>query len=292
MNTLDARSIALLTKRGIAGHVAAERFVNDFLAYSVYFETRAYGTVDEMLDLLEDESNLTDSSILKTNWCKNISELISPRLRCNDLFMKLFEVLLMNKGKGVGVGELVLPLILSNYRFSNESDGIFYDNGEKNFVEIKNNGASLKPVKTGVTEKGLVDQLNEKYFNGNAPGYLGEKMFQKHVESVKDPELYRNYFQELYVGCDQDDLNDMVDEIKECYREKESFCRAVGKFALKQYQKVDGWTNILYIDADTMKIVNIADTTNIDELKLRFSPKLIRKKDTQAIADGYVNVRI
>ena len=71
-----------------------------------------------------------------------------------------------------------------------------------------------------------------------------------------------------------------------------AFNNVVGKFALKNYQRVDGWNNILYIDDEKMTVVNIADVEDIDGLGLKFTPKFKRGGDTQAIADGYVNVRI
>ena len=41
-----------------------------------------------------------------------------------------------------------------------------------------------------------------------------------------------------------------------------------------------------------MEIVNISDPSDIDFLNLKFIPKFKRGGDTQAIADGYVNVKI
>jgi hypothetical protein len=178
-------------------------------------------------------------------------------------------------------------LILSNYRFSNESDGVF--DGDKK-VEIKKNGASLKPVRTGVTDKGLVDQLNAKYWNGTVPGKTSMKLFERHLSTVTDPMRYADYFRELYVGCDTESLAKEV--IEGAYRDPNKFNTALGKFALREYQKVDGWNNIIYIDSDSWKVVNICDPSSVDSLKLNFSPVMRRGKDTQAIADGYVNVRI
>ncbi len=50
--------------------------------------------------------------------------------------------------------------------------------------------------------------------------------------------------------------------------------------------------NIFYINDVKMTLVNIADVEDIDGLDLKFDPKFKRGKDTQAISDGYVNVRI
>lgn len=283
---LETRIDTLLQKRGIVGHTAAERFIEDFKAYLCYYATKFDVLAEDTVALLENDENLLSNRILYTNFRADIADLISTPLREDPIFPHLFKKLVDNKGKGVGVGELALPLIIAGYSFSNDSDGIM-DNGDK--VEIKKNGASLKPVKTGLTDKGLVDTLNKKYWNGTVPGMKSAKKFEAHLTEVKDPTQYAAYFAELYVGCD---VTELATEVMEGYRTAQRFNNAVGKFALKNYKRVDGWNNILYIDDEKMTVVNIADVENIDGLGLKFSPKLARGKDTQAIADGYVNVTI
>ena len=282
-----ARADTLLARRGIAGHTAADRFVSDFKAYLVYFDATSIGSANTTLNLLEDDRNLTDNSTLNSNFKKKLVDLISPALNQDAIFPQLFKVLLGNKGKGVGAGELALPLILSGYRFSNKSDGVL-STGAK--VEIKKSGASLKPVKRGIPGQydGLADELNKKYFKGKKPG-MKRNLFQEHIDTVTDPSVYRDYLRELYVGCDTTEL---AEEVIKVYKDAEKFNTAVGKFALKEYQKVDGWRNIIFIDDEKDLVVNIIDIDDIDSLKLRFSPKMSRAKDTQAIADGYVNVNI
>lgn len=282
---IQDRARNLLENRGIEGHVSAVRFVEDFIHYLISYDALGFGDAEDTLSLLENDDNLTDGNILNTNFRKDFEELISISLRNDPIFSLLYPVLLNNKGKGVGVGELLLPLILSNYRFSNDSDGMLNGNQK---VEIKADGASLKPVPTGVTEKGLVDILNKKYFKGTTPGMTAKKNFQAHLATVTDPSLYEGYFKELYVGCDTTAL---YEEVAKVYMDPKKFNLAVGKFALKEYQKTDGWNNILFIDCEKLKVVNIADTDNVDG-GLKFSPKLKRARDTQAIADGYVNVKI
>ena len=292
----------LLERRGIVGHRAAKRFAEDFKAYIIRFDVEGLGNAEDTLSLLENDSNLTDSNILFTNFRCTLSSLVSQPLKEDGIFPKLFSVLMDNNGKGIGAGELALPLILANYRFSTVSDGVFNGN-EK--TEIKKNGASLKPVKTGLTEKGLVDQLNKKYWSGTVPGKKSKKLFEQHRASVADPELYASYFEELYVGCDIGDLCSEV--VTGAYRDCKSFNTAVGKFALREYQRVDGWTNIMFIDAgdpekgpntkpgrraQDPEVVNIADVNSIEDLNLSFSPVMARNADSQAIADGYVNVNI
>jgi hypothetical protein len=282
---LEQRAEILLQKRGISGHVAAERFVKDFKAYLIYFDATGVGSADGTLSLLEDDSNLTDSKVLNTNFRKDLSNLISTKLKTDPVFMKLFLILLDNNGKGVGQGELALPMIFAGYSFSNDSDGMF--DGKK--VEVKKNGSSLKPVLTGLTEKGLVDRLNKQYWNGTVPGKKQKKLFQAHIAAVNSADDYFPYFTNLYVGCD---VTGLSEEVKTCYTDAEKFCEAVGKFALREYKRVDGWNNIIFIDGETQTVVNIADPDNLTGLDIKFSPVLARGKDTQAIADGYVNVSI
>lgn len=286
VSDIEKRIDLLLAKRGISGHTAARRFQSDFKAYLIYFATSGPGTAESTLDLLENDANLTDDAVLKNNFKKPLAELISPALQADPIFPRLFDVLLDNKGKGVGAGELALPLILRGYRFSNESDGRL-STGEK--VEVKKNGASLKPVKRGIPGQyeGLADDLNKKYFKGTKPGMRQPRLFDAHTEAVSDPAVYRDYLRELYIGCDTSAL---AEEVIRVYKDANKFNTAVGKFALREYQRVDGWQNIIFIDDEKGLIVNIRDLDDIDFLGLRFSPKMSRGRDTQAIADGYVNV--
>lgn len=283
---LETRIDNLLENRGIAGHTAADRFISDFKSYLCYYDSTTDGNAEYTLTLLENDANLVSNTVLYSNFRTTFDDLIPEILRQDIIFPLLFKKLIDNKGKGVGVGELALPLIIAGYSFSNDSDGVL-DNGAK--VEIKKNGASLKPVKTGLTDKGLVDKLNSKYFAGTVPGMKLRKKFDAHLATVADASVYADYFKELYVGCDTTEL---AEEVADCYTDAIAFNTAIGKFALKNYKRVDGWNNIIYIDDEKMTLVNIADVTDIDGLGLKFTPKFKRGGDTQAIADGYVNVGI
>lgn len=283
---LEERIDSLLIGRGIKGHVATDRFRQDFKAYLCYFDAVTDGDAETTLSLLEDESNLTSTDILSTNFRKSLWDLVSEKLKADIIFPRLFEVLLSNKGKGIGIGEMVLSLILCNYQFSVDNDGKY---GRNRRSELKKDGASLKPIEADVTKQGFVDELNDKYFEGHAPGMVRAKLFSEHVESVKNPEVYFDYFSELYPGCD---VTQLVEDVKRDYKDPRKFNTAVGKFALKRYKEVDKWDNIMYINDETMEVVNISDLSNIDSLNLKFTPKFKRGRDTQAIADGYVNVKI
>lgn len=293
LQDFENRSINLLTSRGIlpAKHDAAERFAGDFIAYGWLYHSK-FGTGQEMLDLLEDDSNLNPGTCFSTNFSGNLKDLIVSSLLENTTFAELLNVLVNNKAKGVGVGELVLPLLIAGWRFSNDSDGIH--NGEKK--EIKMNGASLKPVATGVTEKGLIDTLNTKYFNGLKPG-LG-KVHQNHVRfihTLKEHEqltTYIDYFTNLYPGKD---IKPMARQLLDNIQDLDAYNTILGKNVMKWYKDTDGWTSIVIIDPNTLDLVNVTDIDSVnteDNVQLAFRPVMSRGRDTQAVPDGYVNVSI
>jgi hypothetical protein len=293
LQEFERRSLELLTSRGIlpAKHDAADRFAGDFVAYGWLYHSK-FGTGNEMLNLLEDDSNLNPGDCFNTNFTGNLRDLVAEKLMQNTTFAELINVLVNNKAKGVGVGELVLPLLIAHWRYSNESDGLFRN--EKK--EIKNDGASLKPVKTGDTEKGLIDQLNEEYFKGKKPGL--KKVHGDHVAYIKSLskkqqlDCYTKYFSKLYPG---NDVNDMVKQLLENIDDLDAYNTILGKNVMKWYRTIDGWTSIVIIDPETFDIVNVADIDAVNtsgDVQLSFRPVMSRGNDTQAVPDGYVNVSI
>ena len=219
----------------------------------------------------------------------SFDEFIPDLLMNNKLFQYLYPVILRAKGKGIGEGELLMPLIIKDYRFTNTNDGEC--DGKR--IEMKKEGASLKAAKFDATKKGIVDELNNKFFNGKPPGKRRDKLFAEHVKEAKrNPEAYEGYFSALYPGADKHELKILTDYIKNNYENKEGVVSAIGKFVLKEYQKIDKWDTIIMIDSKRKTIVGISDVSDIESLGVRFAPQLARGGDTQAIADGYVNMSI
>jgi hypothetical protein len=286
------RSTALLTSRGIlpAIHDASGRFASDFIAYSWLYHSE-FNDGDKMLDLLDNDENLNPGTCFDSNFRGNLKDLVVPSLLENNTFANLLNILVNNKAKGVGVGELVLPLLISGWRFSNESDGSHH--GKKK--ELKMNGASLKPHNEE-TEKGLIDSLNKKYFGGAKPGLA--KVHDIHVKYIKSLKKYEqinayiNYYTELYPGRD---VNKLSMTLLENIETLQDYNTILGKAVMKWYQETDGWSSIIIIDPDTLEMVNVADIDSVNTdggVQLVFRPVMSRGKDTQAVPDGYVNVSI
>lgn len=278
---------ALMAKKNLVddNNVAVRRFALDFEAHA--FTAHAeFGDGERMLDLLSDGSNLFDGSNFDRNFKLNLNDFVKAELKSNKTFNKTIKILTTNKSKGVGIGELVLPLLVSNWVRNNESDGMV--NG--GIREVKNGeGASLKPVKTGLTNKGLVDELNAKYFDGLV---LGKKKHHATIMSkagLNSP-VYSTYFKELWPTANIDHLMKLLENMG---NDLAKFHSVLGRFILKEYQKIDGWKSIVLIHPETLDVVNIA---NVDDdscfENLSFKVRLSRQKDTQAVPDGYAVVQL
>ena len=280
---LRTRICALCKKKGIDSKELPETI----LAFMMLFKEEFGGDPENTLTLMEDDSNLTDISIFDENFRKDINDIISDNLKNDPIFPHLFEVIVNITTRSIGIGEYALAFILKDYSFSHgDNDGLH----KKGKTEVKKSNSSLKVIKTGITDKGLVDELNRKYFDGNKPGAYLKKDFLAHVASVSNPQKqYLDYFTELYPGVD---VTQLAEDLAECYTNKEEFNNVIGKFALKRYKEIDGWYNIFYFNPETKKVVNIVDVNNLNGLGLRFYPKLVRLNCTQAVADGYVDVKI
>lgn len=277
----------LLKKKNIVGdkNVAVKRFIMDFEAHA-FVRHAEFGDGMKMLELMSNEASLLDGAKFNANFALNLNDFVKTELSSNKTFRSVVKVLTTNKSKGVGIGELVLPLLVAGWVRTNGSDGTVLGAHR----EVKNgDGASLKPVKTGLTNKGLVDELNKKYFDGMV---LGKKQHAQIIEKYGDfsNDVYKQYFSELWPTAD---VNKLIELLKNVSKDVNMFHSVVGRFILKEYQKIDGWKSIVLVNPNTLDVVNISDVdddTCFD--KLHFSVRFSRMKDTQAVPDGYAVVQL
>lgn len=287
-NEFEQKCNELLTKRQLypSQHTAANRFCDDFKVYAWWYSE---SNPEELFNILSDDSLMVPSTKMNTNFTCNLKDLISPALKENQTFSSMLPTLVQSKGKGIGVGEMVLPLIIEGWTFATSGDG--YCLGGKR--EVKENGASLKPVETGVTEKGIIDKLNQKYFQGYKPGIA--KSHPKHAEYLSQfsndeiKQIYTNYFTELYPG---NNVTALSEEVASDYSSLNHFNWTLGKQVLQWYKTIDQWHSIVVIDPTSLDMMNIFDTVNIDESWVKFKSKMDRVRDTQAVPDGYVNISL
>lgn len=270
-------------KIGLVGCNCAEaRFAKDFVAH-VYLNHREHGDGVEMIKMLNDQKYLCDPKMFESYFHSTMFDMVHPDLAANKTFGAIIRVLIGNKSKGVGIGELLLPLIVNGWtRGKNEGDG-FVLGGKR---EVKNaDGASIKPIESNITNKGLVDTLNKKYMFGLAPGK------KKHAQLISElgknvTEVFVKYLKELWPTFD---TTDMIKELSKNWSDVNFFNTTVGRYMLAQYQKIDNWKSIVVVSVQRdLEIVNIPDPLNAKILdQISFSTRFSRMKDTQAVPDGY-----
>jgi hypothetical protein len=250
----------------------------------------------QALSLLEDDSTLLDSSHLLSNFRKPLWNLLDKKWRQDKIIVNILPFLINHSSKGIGKGEALIPFIIRESRIP-QKDVDAYIKGLGN-IEVKSASSvcSLKATGLNLTRKGLVDDLNKKYWNGTVPGKTRKGLFLKHFnEAKKSPNKYEEYFRDLYVGCDENNLSRLLQNIidERGYENPTAFNKALGYFALREYKRIDGWNSLVFVgEKEIVNICDVEDTNSIDSLNLSFAPILKRMSDGQNIPDGYVNIKI
>ena len=278
----------LLTKRKMmpSRKIGLQAFCKYFMAFAWEAHSRM-GDGFEMLDILIDDDKLIGGDQFNSNFVKKFEELYPASLKGNRSWQHLMPSLVAFKGKGLGVGELYLALVIQGWSFE-RTDGKGDGRVAGGIRELKNTGASLKPLAEAVR---VQDHLNKTVFKGNRAGPVSR--FDEHQAWIKqEPNaeaVYFEYFRQLYPGRD---VKDMAKKLAAAKTGRE-FYDIIGKEVLKWYKTVDNWNSLVIIDQDKMRIANIADVNNLSMFTdLKFDWKSERGGDTQAITDGYVNIKI
>lgn len=244
----------------------------------------------ELLDTLTDDENLSPAKELEQNFTGNINDILSDKVKNNKSLQKSMPRLLAFSAKGVGNGELILPLLIKGWTKTKSSDG----NLNGMHVEIKKfSGGSMKPNKKGSANNGHIDTLNKNLFGGNPPMQT-KKAHQEHIrtlDKIQDKkETYLKYLSQI-LDKEKNEVEPLAQELLENIADFKKCRRIYGTHVLKAYKEIDGFDIIMLIDPETGDIVSITDFENIPQC-VEFTPKMTRNDDTQAVPDGYVNIKV
>jgi hypothetical protein len=264
---------------------ATLKFIDTFISAA---ENSHYKHEDgyEMLDMLSNKDYLIDN--FSINVKDNLLNYIHADLLANKTFMDILKPLAQHNGKGVGKGEYLLGIILKEYKIL-DGDGDGNWGGKKNEVKsaTTSTSSSLKPIKTRVD---VIDKLNKKIFNNLEP------FSEAHVDNFKDHEnlkdLYSTYFKSLYKQWkDTPEMNKLVKDLVENIKNVKLCETILGNQVMKWYKEIEGFETIFIINNENYDFVIIEDFENIPNNILIFKPKMRRGGDSQAVPDGYVNIR-
>lgn len=288
LNDFKIKVNQLLTKRKMmpSKKIGLNAFCKHFLAHAWLAETEE-GDGSEMLDILLDDTKLIGGDQFNSNFIRKFEELYPEALKANRAWQHLMPALVQFKGKGLGVGELYLALVIQGWTFE-RTDGKGDGKVAGGIRELKNNGASLKPLAEAIR---IQDELNKTIFEGHRAGPVTK--FEDHQQWIKTKanpaEIYKQYFSKLYPGKAVDDMCNALATVKN----GSEFNKIIGNEVIKWYKEVDKWNSLIIIDQEKMLIGNIADVDDLSIFKnIKFEWKSERGGDTQAITDGYVNIRI
>jgi hypothetical protein len=284
----------LLTKRNMlpSKKVGLKAFAKHFFAHAWLAHSRE-GDGFEMLDVLLDDTQLVGGEVFNANFVLKFEEIYPEKLKNNRAWQYFLKDLIEFKGKGLGVGEMYLALVISGWTF--ERTGGKGDGRVAGGIrELKNNGASLKPLASkDAPPKKIQDHLNQTVFEGHRAGPITK--FDNHLNWIQSKpnaeKIYLEYFTQLYPGRNVAKMCKQLTKVKN----GKEFNNIIGQEVLRWYKEVDNWNSLVIIDQKNMSIANIADTSDAG-LKtfwnIKFEWKSERSGDTQAIPDGYVNITI
>lgn len=247
-----------------------------------------YGDGIDMLNILSDShrKNVYD---FDSNFKGNLMD-INPDLSNNKTWKDLIFTLIQTvKWKGVGSGEIVLPILIPGWEFlSTGSDGRFLSKER----EVKDGlfGGGIKAVLSDDHKdkggKGLIDDLNKKYWGGfpkrNKLGFLLS-------EIKKNPEKALEYYNELWGmrwDCSQL-VNDIikVDSVSE-------FEQIVGVYHLKWYKEMEGFGSLIVLNKKSLSLINIANPNKgIYNMGISVTQRMSRGGDSYAVPDGFTVIK-
>lgn len=278
----------LLTKKEMMGkkNIGLKDFCKYFTAFAWLAHTKG-GDGDAMIDILMDDDKLVGGDVFNTNFSLKFDQLYPKALEGNKAWKYLMPALVGFKGKGKGVGEMYLALVVQGWtidRVDGKGDGKVAGGTR----ELKKNGASLKPIAKAIR---VQDALNQTVFEGHRAGPVTN--FSEHREWIltksNGVDIYKEYFGKLYPGRNIDKLaEDLYNATTGA-----DFNNIIGRQVLEWYKDVDKWDSLIIVDQDKETIANIADVNNLSHLpNVKFEWKSERGGDTQALTDGYVNIKI
>ena len=287
----------LLTKRKMmpSKKIGLRAFCKYFMAFA-WTEHTKHGDGIEMIDILLNDDNLIGGEKFNSNFVLKFEDLYPDALKNNKTWQGLLPTLIEFKGKGLGVGELYLALVIQGWTFE-RTDGKGDGKVAGGIRELKKNGASLKPIHKALS----ADQelLNKSIFEGNRAGPINPNKrsqgqgFDKFINWLNNKsnkaEILNKYFTDLYTGRD---VSSMCEKLSNT-NDGKTFYNIIGQEVLKWYKEEDKWHSIVILDNEKNIIANIY---NVDDLsifkKIQFDWKSAPGKDTQALAHGYVNIKI
>jgi hypothetical protein len=255
--------------------------------------------------LLSDPSNLMTDGVLKQNSEGSVLSFLSSKITSNNAFKATSEQIWNYKigGQGgMGPAELFFIMFARDARKVSSKEGGDVAIGDWK-VELKREGS----VSPGSSSHRVVDRLNkdlldvavkEGFIDEVFPGYSGgipptslnggwlpaffDAYAKLHGKSASKSK-FAEYLGLLYGDESSAYVDRVFDELGSPTAE-----RALAPMILSMYKKNHAWDSICFV-GEGFRMVNLVTFDNLPP-SMTTSIKLKRGGDTQAVADGYMNV--
>lgn len=253
-------------------------FYNTFLKDGWYYHS-IYGDGIKMLEVLSGSYSFARS--LDQNWRTSTADLI-PALKNNKTWAHMLQPLVNVTMKGVGVGEMFLTLAHPQAVYDSAKDLVI----ENKVMECKKDqGGCLKGNEK--SNHRVVDRLRREL--GLAKQGKSERLevvYQAIFELPMDKQAY--FWKSLYPKFTNEQIKSLMslngNDINEA-----RFAHGVA--VLHTYKNIDDFDALLLIsDEEKPNITFIGNFKDETFMKnnIKFTPKLWRGGDTNAVGDGYV----
>lgn len=195
--------------------------------------------------------------------------------------------------KGVGKGEVLLNFVFGNAvkKTDKHKDNVVLDlDGRQKVIECKNKNASYKANRKSNFR--IIDELLDSLYGGIS----GEQFRCDDIGAIT------TYVTRLYPDMALKDRQDIIkfwQDSKDRSIDKETSRRVyITSKIMKEYQTIDNHDVVIHSSQSTqkqkMQFAVIADSSDLEFIKENFDcrPQLKRGGGTQAVGDGYCDVKL
>lgn len=256
--------------------------IANFLKYSMTGYAHVHDCMDELLSFMTFLANPITAPLLTSDFrTDSFFKDKFPTAYSNPVFAHFSETMYNMKQKNYGAGEALIAMFFDNIHQAGK------------IGDFTLNGSHIE-VKSVVSSASCKAHENSSFRPSNAAfaKLYGDK--QRGLDQFWNGSLntFKAYCKILYPQFSEDIVERVyaLQDDKECRQE-------LGIHVLREYKNIDKFDNLVVIKPTTsgdISLLNVVDFTNDNFIKnnIGFTPVLHRGKGTQALGDGYVDIKL
>jgi hypothetical protein len=152
----------------------------------------------------------------------------------------------------------------------------------------------LKPtLASDAPDRGTIDKLNKSIFGGNIPFKPEWSKFCSTLSGTDLSNKFTEYFDQLFPVWSKEVKEDLCIFLVHNHLDTQKCDDYYSRTVFGQYKMYENQSFLIMLD-DKFNVVIISDPKdpNLASLGVKFTTKMKRGRDTQAVPDGYVNIQL